>query len=39
MSGKLVPLWAVRLLVLALILPVAATTLDAAARTRRRGHC
>jgi hypothetical protein len=37
-SGKLVPLWAVQLLVLALILPVAATTLDAVARTRRRGH-
>ena len=38
LSGKLVPLWALRLLVLALILPVAATTLDAMARTRRRGH-
>ena len=38
LSGKLVPLWAVRLLVLALILPVVATTLDAVARTRRRGH-
>jgi hypothetical protein len=38
LSGKLVPLWAVQLLVLALILPVAATTLDAVARTRRRGH-
>ncbi len=38
LSGKLVPLWAVRLLVLALMLPVAATTLDALARTRRRGH-
>jgi hypothetical protein len=37
-SGKLVPLWAVQLLVLALILPVAATTIDAVARTRRRGH-
>ncbi len=37
-SGKLVPMWAVQLLVLALILPVAATTLDAVARTRRRGH-
>jgi hypothetical protein len=37
-SGQLVPLWAVRLLVLALILPVAACTLDAVARTRRRGH-
>ena len=38
LSGKLVPLWALRLLVLALILPVAAATLDAMARTRRRGH-
>lgn len=37
-SGQRVPLWAVRLLVLALILPVAACTLDAVARTRRRGH-
>jgi hypothetical protein len=37
-SGQVVPLWAVRLLVLALILPVAACTLDAVARTRRRGH-
>jgi hypothetical protein len=31
-------MWAVRLLILALILPVAMTTLDALARTRRRGH-
>jgi hypothetical protein len=38
LSGKMVPLWAVRLLVLALILPVVATTIDAVARTRRRGH-
>ncbi|MCL2417790.1 MAG: M28 family peptidase [Conexibacteraceae bacterium] len=38
LSGKLVPLWAVQLLGLALLLPVAATTLDALARTRRRGH-
>ncbi len=37
-DGKLVPLWALRLLVLALILPVAATMVDALARTRRRGH-
>ena len=37
-SGQEVPLWAVRLLVFALILPVAAATLDAVARTRRRGH-
>jgi hypothetical protein len=38
LSGKLVPLWAVRLLVLILILPVALATIDALARTRRRGH-
>lgn len=37
-SGKLVPEWAVRLLVLALILPVVAVTIDAVARVRRRGH-
>jgi hypothetical protein len=37
-SGQRVPLWAVQLLVLALILPVAASTIDAVARTRRRGH-
>jgi hypothetical protein len=37
-SGQLVPLWAVQLLVLVLILPVAAATLDAVARVRRRGH-
>jgi hypothetical protein len=38
LSGKLVPLWAVRLLVLALILPAAVATVDALARARRRGH-
>ena len=38
LSGKVVPLWAVRLLVLALLLPVLATTVDAAARAHRRGH-
>jgi len=38
LSGKIVPLWAIRLLVLALILPVAMATLDSLARTRRRGH-
>ena len=38
-SGKLVPDWAVRLLVLVLILPVAIATIDALARARRRGHC
>jgi hypothetical protein len=38
LSGKIVPLWAVRLLVLALLLPVVVTTVDAAARAHRRGH-
>ena len=38
LSGKLVPLWAVRLLVLILILPVVLATVDALARARRRGH-
>ena len=37
-AGKVVPNWAWRLLVLTLILPVAATAVDALARTRRRGH-
>ncbi|MGO9791305.1 MAG: hypothetical protein ACLP8S_17950 [Solirubrobacteraceae bacterium] len=37
-AGKFVPAWAVSLLVLALILPVLATTVDALARARRRGH-
>lgn len=37
-ASKVVPLWAVRLLVLALILPVAFTLVDALARARRRGH-
>lgn len=38
LSGQIVPGWAVRLLVLALILPVAMATIDAMARARRRGH-
>ncbi|MDA8067597.1 MAG: hypothetical protein M0T77_03160 [Actinomycetota bacterium] len=38
LSGQLVPLWAIRLLALALILPVLAVTVDAVARARRRGH-
>jgi hypothetical protein len=38
LSGKIVPLWAVRLLVLALILPVGISTIDSLARARRRGH-
>ncbi len=37
-SGQLIPGWAVRLLVLALILPVLAATIDGLARARRRGH-
>lgn len=38
MGGNMVPAWAVRLLVLGLILPVLGTTIDAFARARRRGH-
>ncbi len=38
LSGKLVPLWAVRLLVLVLIVPVVPAVVDALARARRRGH-
>ena len=37
-SGKLIPAWAVRLLVLALIAPVLIATVDGLARARRRGH-
>jgi len=37
-SGKSIPSWAVRLLVLALILPVLIVAVDALARARRRGH-
>lgn len=37
-SGKLIPEWSIRLLVLALILPVLAATIDGVARARRRGH-
>jgi Peptidase family M28 len=37
-SGKLISAWAVRLLVLALILPVLCATIDGLARARRRGH-
>jgi hypothetical protein len=37
-SGKSIPAWAVRLLVLALIIPVLVTTVDGLARARRRGH-
>jgi len=38
LSGHIVPSWAVRLLVLALILPVALSVLDGLARMRRQGH-
>jgi hypothetical protein len=38
LGGKEIPAWAIRLLVLALILPVAATALDGLARARRRGY-
>lgn len=37
-QGKLIPEWAVRLLVLALIFPVLIATVDGLARARRRGH-
>jgi hypothetical protein len=37
-SGKSIPAWAVRLLVLTLILPVLVTTVDGLARARRRGY-
>lgn len=37
-DGKLIPPWAVRLFVLALIVPVLLTTIDGLARARRRGH-
>lgn len=37
-DGKVVPAWAIRLLVLALILPVLGATVDGLARARRRGH-
>jgi Peptidase family M28 len=37
-DGKVIPAWAVRLLVLVLILPVLAVTVDGMARARRRGH-
>lgn len=36
--GELLPAWAVRLLVLALIVPVALATVDGMARARRRGY-
>jgi Peptidase family M28 len=36
--GKVVPAWAIRLLVLALIVPVLAVSVDGLARARRRGY-
>jgi hypothetical protein len=38
LSGMVVPEWAIRVFVLALILPVLIATLDGVARARRRGH-
>ena len=38
LNSKEVPFWAVRLLVLALLLPVLAVTVDGVARARRRGY-
>jgi hypothetical protein len=37
-NSKIVPFWAVRLLVLALLFPVLVVTVDGLARARRRGH-
>jgi hypothetical protein len=37
-SGKVIPPWAIKLFVLALIIPVLLTTIDGLARARRRGH-
>jgi hypothetical protein len=37
-DGKVIPAWAIRLLVLALILPVLAAAVDGVARASRRGH-
>jgi hypothetical protein len=37
-SGKVVPGWAIKLLVLVLMLPVALAVVDGFARVRRRGH-
>jgi Peptidase family M28 len=38
LSGELIPEWAIRLLVLALIVPVLAATIDGLARARRQGY-
>jgi hypothetical protein len=37
-DGKVVPAWAMRLFVLALMVPVLGATIDGIARVRRRGH-
>ncbi len=37
-QGKLIPAWAIRVLVLALMVPVLVATVDGLARARRRGH-
>jgi hypothetical protein len=37
-SGKVIPAWAIRLLVLAFILPVLGVAIDGLARANRRGH-
>ncbi|MGI8903723.1 MAG: hypothetical protein ACR2IP_08740 [Solirubrobacteraceae bacterium] len=37
-DGKVIPQWALRVLALALILPVLGATIDGLARARRRGH-
>jgi hypothetical protein len=38
LSGKVIPGWAIRLFVLALMVPVLMATIDGLARARRRGH-
>lgn len=38
LSGKVLPTWPVALLGLALLIPIALTTVDGIARARRRGH-
>jgi len=37
-NGMMVPAWAIRMLVLALMIPVLVTAIDGLARARRRGH-
>jgi hypothetical protein len=38
LGGNMIPAWAIRLLILGLILPVLGATVDGFARARRRGH-